>query len=184
MLNKAVFLDRDGIINIDKGYVGKISDFEFVSGIFSLIKAFQQSGYTPIIVTNQSGIGRGFYTEKAFHELCDWMNSRFEDNGIAPVPVYFCPHHPTDAIGEYLIDCDCRKPQPGLLLQAAKDYQIDLTQSVMIGDSLRDMEAAEAAGVAFRIWVTEQKKQSQIASSCTHSVADLSEIEPRLLVGA
>ncbi len=184
MRNKAVFLDRDGIINVDKGYVGKIADFEFVSGIFSLIKAFEKSGYLPIIVTNQSGIGRGYYSEKAFSELSDWMNARFESNGIGPVPVYYCPHHPTDAVGDYRMDCRCRKPQPGLLIQAAEDCDIDLTQSVMIGDSLRDMEAAEAAGVPIRVWVTEQAKHNQIASSCTHTAANLSDIEPLLLVGS
>ncbi len=184
MTNKAVFLDRDGIINVDKGYVGKKADFEFVSGIFSLIKAFKKSGFIPVIVTNQSGIGRGYYTEQAFSELCNWMNTRFENNGIDAVPVYFCPHHPTDGVGDYRVNCRCRKPQPGLLFQAAEDYDIDLTQSVMIGDSLRDMEAAEAAGVPLRVWVTEQKKHSQIASICTHTVTDISEIEPLLLVGA
>ncbi|MCW8092220.1 D-glycero-alpha-D-manno-heptose-1,7-bisphosphate 7-phosphatase [Alteromonas sp. ASW11-130] len=181
MLNKALFLDRDGIVNVDKGYVGKIADFEFVNGIFQLIKGFRRLGFLPIIVTNQSGIGRGYFSEEAFAHLCDWMNKRFEENDIAPVPVYFCPHHPTEAIAEYLVDCGCRKPQPGLLFQAAEDFSIDLSQSVMIGDSLRDLEAAASAGIPFRLWVTENK-QSQIASSCTHCFTSLSEIEPLTLV--
>ncbi|MCW8108516.1 HAD family hydrolase [Alteromonas ponticola] len=177
MLNKGLFLDRDGVINVDKGYVGNVADFEFMDGIFQLIKQFTKLGFIPIIITNQSGIGRGFYTEETFLKLCEWMNSRFAEHDIAPIPVYFCPHHPTDARGEYLADCQCRKPQPGLFFKAAKDYRVDLSQSIMIGDSLRDLEAAEAAGIPVRLWVTEIK-QNQIASSCTHSYNTLSEIDP------
>ncbi|NMH58485.1 D-glycero-beta-D-manno-heptose 1,7-bisphosphate 7-phosphatase [Alteromonas sp. MYP5] len=176
-----MFLDRDGIINIDKGYVGKIADFEFVEGIFRLIERFTKAGYLPIIVTNQSGIGRGYYSEETFKRLCEWMNTRFQAHDIAPVPVYFCPHHPTDGKGEYLTDCECRKPKPGLLLKAAQDYNIDLSRSVMIGDSIRDLEAARAAGVPIRLWVTE-KKQNAIAASCTHTFSAITEIEPAVVI--
>ncbi|RDV26026.1 D-glycero-beta-D-manno-heptose 1,7-bisphosphate 7-phosphatase [Alteromonas aestuariivivens] len=157
MSNKALFLDRDGIVNEDRGYVGNIKDFAFTDGIFECVRRYQNSGYVPVIVTNQSGIGRGFYSEVQFRELCDWMNGQFELQGVGPLAVYYCPHHPHDAMGEYRRDCHCRKPRPGMLLTAAKELKLNLAESVMVGDSWRDMQAADAAGVKKLIWVNQSE---------------------------
>lgn len=139
---KAAFLDRDGVINIDTGYVGRIKDFKFKDGIFELLKLLQNFGFTLFIVTNQSGIARGYYSEEDFYKLTEWMKEEFKKEGIEIKDVRFCPHHP-DITGE----CECRKPKPGMILDLAKEYGIDLKNSIMIGDSDRDIEAAKRAGI-------------------------------------
>ncbi len=139
---KALFLDRDGVINIDHGYVSRVEDFEFVDGILEFIKKAEEKGYLPIIVTNQSGIGRGYYASEDFERLTEWMIGQMREAGIkiGRDQVFYCPHDP-DA------GCDCRKPMPGMFLEAAKRFGIDLENSVMIGDKPSDIEAARAAGV-------------------------------------
>lgn len=144
---KALFLDRDGVINIDKGYVHRIEDFEFVAGIFEFCRRAQQHGFTLFVVTNQSGIGRGYYSEADFNRLTDWMLQVLSAEGVHIEQVYFCPHHPVAAAGEYLKECSCRKPKPGMLLQAIEQHGINPDQSLMIGDSDTDIVAAERAGV-------------------------------------
>lgn len=141
-MNKAVFLDRDGIVNIEKNYVYKIEDFEFMPGIFDLCRKYQQEGYLLFIITNQAGIARGYYTEEQYLILTDWMIKQFEEQGILITKVYFCPHHP-DFTGE----CECRKPNPGMILQAAKEFDIALSDSILIGDKESDIEAGERAGI-------------------------------------
>lgn len=164
-MNKAVFLDRDGVINVDHAYVSKAEDFEFIDGVFDACRHFQQQGYLLVIVTNQSGIGRGYYTEQDFQQLTDWMLAQFTLHGINISGVYFCPHHPNNAQPPYNIDCNCRKPAPGMLLQAIHEHNIDVTKSLMLGDKAADMQAAAAAGVSRKILVlsgqslTEQDKQ-------------------------
>ena len=139
---KAAFLDRDGVINIDTGYVGKIEDFEFKEGIIDLLRLLQKLGFTLFVVTNQSGIARGYYTEDDFYILTEWMKDEFKKKGIEIKDIRFCPHHP-DITGE----CECRKPKPGMILDLAKKYDIDLKNSIMIGDGDRDIEAAKRAGI-------------------------------------
>lgn len=146
-MNKALFLDRDGIINRDHAYVYRVEDFEFMPGIFEVCKHFQEQGYKLIVVTNQSGIARGYYTEEDFHILTKWMCAEFEKQQIRIDGVYFCPHHPDKGNAPYVQDCDCRKPHPGMLLQAITDHQLDPSVSVMIGDKVSDMQAAQAAGL-------------------------------------
>lgn len=150
---KAAFLDRDGVINVDHGYVSSPEQFEFIDGVFDACRHLQQQGYLLIVVTNQSGIGRGYYNEQQFHVLTDWMKAQFEAHGVTLTDVFFCPHHPVNAIPPYQIDCDCRKPAPGMLVQAIKKYQIDPNQSLMLGDKKADMQAAKAAGVARKVLV-------------------------------
>jgi D-glycero-D-manno-heptose 1,7-bisphosphate phosphatase len=141
-MKKALFLDRDGVINVEKEYLYKSEDFEFIDGIFELCRHYQDRGYLLFIVTNQSGIARRYYTEEDFHKLTHWMKKEFAKEGIEIQDVYFCPHHPKIS-GE----CSCRKPKPGMLLKAAQEYDIDLKNSIMIGDKERDIEAALNAGL-------------------------------------
>ena len=147
MSQPALFLDRDGVINVDHGYVHKPEDVEFVDGIFELVAAAKRAGYLVVVVTNQAGIGRGYYSEDDFHALMDWMKARFVERGGQVDAVYFCPYHPEHGIGEYRRESDCRKPAPGMLLQAARDLDIDLASSIFVGDKPSDMAAGRAAGV-------------------------------------
>lgn len=147
----AAFLDRDGVINVDYGYSVRVEDFIFVDGALPAAKTLANAGFALVVVTNQSGIGRGMYTIDEYQSLTDWMRAQFAAAGAPLAGVYHCPHHPTDAIGEYRRDCDCRKPAPGMLLAAARDLDLDLANSVMFGDRDGDLEAARAAGVPHRI---------------------------------
>lgn len=149
--NRALFLDRDGVINHDAGYTSKIGDFHFIDGIFELCREAKRQGYLIIVVTNQAGIGRGYYTEQDFLVLTDWMKKRFEEEAAPITDVYFCPYHAVHGIGEYKQESFDRKPNPGMLLKAAEKYQIDLSQSIMIGDKESDIEAAGNAGVGTKV---------------------------------
>lgn len=138
----ALFLDRDGVVNVDTDYLYRVEDFEFIDGIFELCAAYQARGYRIVIVTNQSGIARGRYTEEDFARLTAWMIGAFADKGVRIDGVYHCPHHP-----EVTGHCECRKPEPGMLLRAAQELDIDLERSLMVGDKERDIVAAHRAGV-------------------------------------
>jgi len=139
---KALFLDRDGVINIDKHHLYKIEDFEFVDGIFDVCEYYQERGYIIIVVTNQAGIARGLYQDADFQKLSSWMIAQFRENGIEISRIYHCPHHP-----DFTGPCACRKPEPGMLLQAQKDFNIDLEASILIGDKQSDLDAGRAAGI-------------------------------------
>ncbi len=139
---KALFLDRDGVINIEKEYLYKIKDFEFIDGIFNLCKYYQNKDYLIFVVTNQSGIARGYYGKKDFDTLSSWMIKEFSKKKIEIEKVYYCPHHP-----DFSGHCDCRKPNAGMLLQAQKEFNIDLKNSVLIGDKESDIEAGIGAGL-------------------------------------
>ena len=161
---KAFFFDRDGVINIDHGYVSKIKDFTFIDGIFPVMRALAARGYALIIVTNQSGIGRGYYTKNDFQTLTDWMLERFTEEGIHIAGVYSCPHSPE-------LDCDCRKPAPGMFLQAIREHGIDPAASWMIGDKPSDMAAAAAAGISNRVLLG-----GAVSSHSTNQISKLSEL--------
>ena len=143
---KVIFLDRDGVINQEVGYLHKVEDFKFIDGIFKACKHFQSLGYKLIVVTNQSGIDRGYYQEEDFLYLTKWMLAQFGDNDVDILEVFFCPHGPKSR-------CNCRKPHPGLLLQARDKYEINMEYSWMIGDKESDIEAAMAAGITNTILV-------------------------------
>jgi D-glycero-D-manno-heptose 1,7-bisphosphate phosphatase len=141
-MNRALFLDRDGVINIEKDYVYKIEDFKFIDGIFELCRHYQNLGYLLFVVTNQSGIARGYYDESDFDKLTSWMIEQFLKEGISITKVYHCPHHP-DISGA----CECRKPKSGMILEAQKEFDLDLKNSILIGDKEHDIEAAIDAGI-------------------------------------
>jgi len=144
----ALFLDRDGVINVDYGYVHKVSDFVFVPGIFALCTRAMAAGYRLVVVTNQAGIARGYYTESQFVELMDWMRQEFLLRSIQLDGVYFSPYHPLYGLGAYRVDSPCRKPRPGMLHQASADLGIDLSRSMLIGDNYTDIQAGAAAGLS------------------------------------
>lgn len=144
---RALFLDKDGVVNIDHGYVCTPERTEFIGGIFDLCHAATKQGYLNVVVTNQAGIARGYYSEQQFLEYMDWVRSEFHARDAQIDAVYYCPHHPVHGLGKYLLDCDCRKPKPGMILAARRDLDLDLTGSLLIGDSASDLAAGEAAGV-------------------------------------
>ncbi|CAA0091273.1 D-glycero-alpha-D-manno-heptose-1,7-bisphosphate 7-phosphatase [BD1-7 clade bacterium] len=146
-----LFLDRDGVINRDIAYAHKPEDITFVPGIFRLCRIFQRAGYRIVIVTNQSGIARGYYSEADFQHLTQWMHNEFRRRGITITATYHCPHHPNISG-----PCHCRKPAPGMLQRATKRYQLDVRHSVMIGDKTSDMQAAKAAGIKHRILISPE----------------------------
>ncbi len=148
---RAAFLDRDGVINVDLGYVARQEDFHFVPGALEAARELARRGFALVVITNQSGIARGMYTEEDFRRLTRWMREQFRQSGAPLAGVYFCPHHPTEGHGRYRVNCTCRKPAPGMLLAAAHELGLDLARSVLFGDKRSDLEAAHAAGVPQRI---------------------------------
>ena len=146
-MKKGLFLDRDGVINIEKGYVHKIKDCIFIPEIFDVCKCAQENLFKIIIVTNQAGIGRGFYTEKEFHLLMKYILDKFLSFGININDYFFCPHHPSEGIKNYKKDCLYRKPNPGMINSACRKHDIDPNLSIMIGDKQSDKEASEQAGI-------------------------------------
>ena len=148
---RALFLDRDGVININHGYVHAPEQTDWVPGIFELVANAHARGYLPVVVTNQAGIGRGLYDEAAFLGYTAWMHAQFAARGTLLLATFWCPHHPDEGLGEYGVDCDCRKPRPGMLLRAIERFDIDPSRSLMIGDKQGDLDAAAAAGVPARL---------------------------------
>ncbi len=143
----ALFLDRDGIINVNFGYVVHAEQTVFVEGIFGLCEQALTAGYRLVVVTNQAGIARGYYSEAAFHAYMGWMQQEFAEHGVPLAGVYFCPHHPEGTVERYRKVCECRKPAPGMILRATVELDLDLASSVLVGDKASDIAAGEAAGV-------------------------------------
>ncbi len=147
----AAFLDRDGVINVDHGYTYRREDFDFVAGTLAACAQLHRWGFALVVITNQSGIARGLFTEAAYRQLTEWMAAQFAAAGAPLAGAYHCPHFPQATVTEYRRECDCRKPAPGLLLTAARELSLDLAHSVLFGDKASDIEAAEAAGVPQRV---------------------------------
>lgn len=147
----ALLLDRDGVINVDHGYVGAPADFEFMDGIFPLTRAAMNAGYRIVVVTNQSGIARGYYGEADFAALTRHMLAGFAAAGVSIRGVLHCPYYRHGSVAAYARDSFWRKPNPGMILEAARRFGLDLRRSVFLGDSLSDMAAARAAGVGMRL---------------------------------
>lgn len=143
---KAVFLDRDGTINREVNYLHRIEDLELLPNVEPALFRLLQLGFQLVVVTNQAGVARGYFTERHVQSLHDHLQNQLKDSGVEIAGFYYCPHHPTEGLGTYRLDCECRKPKPGMLVQAAQDLNIDLTQSYMVGDRLSDLQAGQGAG--------------------------------------
>ena len=168
---KALFLDRDGIINVDHGYIYKIEDFEFTDGIVELLQLFVKRGYVLFIVTNQSGIGRGYYTRKDFDTLTEWMLKVLYKQGITIEEVEYCPHVPDE-------DCQCRKPKTGMIDNILKKYPIDLEHSWLIGDKQSDIDLAHNAHIGSCIVIGSRDIQNSTYSyksvlECKESIENI-----------
>ena len=144
---KLCLLDRDGVLNIDKEYLYKPEDVEWVPDSLEAIAWLNRQGYRVVVVTNQSGVARGFFTEDTVRKLHDWMAEEVMKAGGTIGAFYYCPHLPGAVVKQYDRDCTCRKPKPGMVLQALNDFNVQPGNAFLIGDSPRDVEAAEAAGV-------------------------------------
>ena len=150
-LRRAAFLDRDGVINREHGYVHRVEDFEILPGVMQGARLLHDAGHALVVVTNQAGIARGLYTTAQYEVLTEHMRGLFAAQGLPLAGVYHCPHHPDARVAEFRRDCDCRKPRPGLLLQAARELGLDLARSVLVGDKVSDIGAARAAGLALSL---------------------------------
>lgn len=150
----AAFFDRDGTINVNYGHVYKPADLTFVEGTPEVIRKYNDAHIPVIVVTNQAGIAKGMYTEADMHRFNSYMNRCLREKYNAHIDAfYFCPHHP-----DYTGECDCRKPKPGMFFRAAKDWNIDLTKSIMYGDKESDKQAAERAGIPQFVWIGERSE--------------------------
>lgn len=150
-LRPALFLDRDGVINVDHGYVHTAEKTEFIPGIFDLVSRARAAGRVVVVVTNQAGIGRGYYSEAQFLDYTAWMQAEFAARGAPIDRVYFCPDHPEHGIGPYRRQTPMRKPGPGMLLQAASELGLDLPRSMLVGDTESDIQAGRSAGLGYTV---------------------------------
>lgn len=171
----AVFLDRDGTINVEKNYLHRIEDFEFIPGAPEAIRQLNRAGYLVLVVTNQSGVARGYFSLAEVDALHRHMVQCLTECGARIDGFYVCPHHPTVGRGEWRQACSCRKGQPGLLLQAAAEHGIDLARSYMVGDKAADLEAGQQAGCSSLLVLTGygQKTALTLAAKDLKKFADL-----------
>lgn len=167
-MRPALFLDRDGVINIDHGYVGSRDRFDFVPGIFPLVREAISLGFVPVVATNQSGIARGIFDEDDFTALTEWMLDRFKAEGAPLAAVYHCPFHPEGSIERWRRDHEWRKPRPGMLLAAAHDLALNLKESALVGDSERDIEAGRAAGLPHLFLLRSDGKSGAAGQTVRH----------------
>ena len=146
-MNQAVFFDRDGVLNEEVGYLWQIEQFKWIDGARDAVKLCNERGLLTVVVTNQSGIARGLYTKKDVDALHAFMQESLAEVGAHIDAFYYCPHHPKGTVAEFSVECDCRKPKPGLILRACRELDIEPAQSILFGDSERDILAAQAAGL-------------------------------------
>jgi len=165
---KAAFVDRDGVINVERGYVYRVEDFHLLPGVVDGLRLLRAAGWRLVVVTNQAGIARGLYTEADYQRLTSHMRALLAAEEVSLDGVYHCPHHPDAALRELRCDCECRKPRPGLLLQAAADLGLTLQESVIVGDKESDLQAGRAARLAACVLV----ESGHAANMRTRSLAD------------
>ena len=179
-LFKGAFLDRDGVINEDFNYVYKKGNFIFKKGIFKLLRILSEKNFLLLIVTNQSGIARGMFSESEYNELTKYYIYILKKSGINIEKVYHCPHHPDFSLPPFN-NCNCRKPKPGLFLKAKNEYNIDMKNSLMIGDSLRDLEAAYFSGIKTRIFLTDKNMNSEFITHRFKNIDDCIKNIPNII---
>lgn len=162
---------------MDSGYVHEPSECVFIEDIFELVRAANHADYTVVLVTNQAGIGRGYFPVSQFEAFTDWMLGEFQQRGARIDRVYYCPHHPESGLGDYRQACDCRKPQPGMFVRARAELDLDMEGSLMIGDKLSDLEAAARAGVEHRFLLAPLGEQGpELPASLGSRIDSLSEL--------
>ncbi len=174
-MKKCLFLDRDGVININYGYVHRVKDFQFVDGIFNLTRLALSKGYLICVVTNQAGIARGYYSELDFSKLTSWMCDQFKAEGVVIDKVYYSPYHPVHGLGQYKKDDVSRKPHPGMIKQAVRELHIDVRSSVLIGDNVTDIQAGFSAGVGKNLYFGVDDISQNRGLGNYFSISDLSE---------
>ena len=155
-MNKAVFLDRDGVLNYDFGYVYAVENFQLMPSVIEALKILLDHDYKLVVITNQAGVARGFFDESDVRILHDYMTGILKRKGVCITQVYYCPHHPEGVIPEYRLKCSCRKPDCGMIKQAQADWNIDLNESILVGDKESDIIAGISAGVGSNILVESQ----------------------------
>jgi D-glycero-D-manno-heptose 1,7-bisphosphate phosphatase len=160
---KAAFIDRDGVINVDSGFVYRIEDFVFLRGAIEALRQLQAAGYVLVVMTNQSGIARGLYTEADYWRLTDYMRAQLSGAGVHLSAVEHCPHLPDAVIEDYRQDCSCRKPRPGMLHRAAMALNIDLSASILVGDRATDIQAGRSAGVG-HCWIVRSGRPVSLSA--------------------
>lgn len=176
MKTPAIFLDRDGVINKDHGYIATQDNFEYIEGVFDACLELKEMGFLLVVVTNQSGIARGLYSEDDFIALTEWMDWNFADKGVDLDGIFYCPHHP-----DFTDECDCRKPKPGMFLTAKDSLDIDMEKSFVVGDKLSDLQAAKTAGVTTKILVrTGKALLDETISFADHTVDSIKNV-PKLI---
>jgi D-glycero-D-manno-heptose 1,7-bisphosphate phosphatase len=180
-MNKALFLDRDGVINKEVNYLYEIQKFEFIEGVFEACNFFQDAGYLLIVITNQAGIARGYYSEDEFNLLNHWMLKQFEDRAVKITKTYYSPFHPEHGIGKYRKDHWSRKPNPGMLFQAHKEFNINLSESILVGDKESDIAAGLAADVGFNVLVRSGHKTDESLTKADAVIDSIREL-PRLFL--
>jgi D-glycero-D-manno-heptose 1,7-bisphosphate phosphatase len=181
-MRPAAFIDRDGVINRELGHVHRIEDFHVLPGVVEGLRALAAAGYELVVVTNQAGIAKGFYTEQDYQRLTQHMRQWFSERGVAFAGVYHCPHHPEGRVAALACSCTCRKPEPGMLLQATRDLDLDVAQSILIGDKVSDVEAGRRAGVATRVLVESgHELPTEALSQAHYCCANLAEAAQRVI---
>ncbi|MDE3104768.1 MAG: HAD family hydrolase [Acidobacteriota bacterium] len=173
---RGLFLDRDGVINEEIGYLSRPEEVRFVPGIFSLCRTAQQLGYRLMVVTNQAGIARGYYSEEDFAQLMLWMRERFTEQGIVLDAVYHCPYHPEHGLGEYRREHEDRKPGIGMLLRGQREFGLELAECVLVGDRCSDILAAHRAGLA-KAFLVQGTEEADACMGEHTPVQGLSEVE-------
>lgn len=173
--SKAAFIDRDGVINEDYGYVSKWKNFVFINGALDALQTFKRCGYKIIIITNQSGIARGFFSEEEYYLLTKNIKKSIKKYGITIDDIYHCPHLPEGVVEDYAVDCDCRKPKIGMIVRASKDHNIDLDKSILIGDKRSDIQCGINAGIKSNFLISDKTYTSNNHTKAFYSLKDCSE---------
>ncbi|MHB1993122.1 D-glycero-alpha-D-manno-heptose-1,7-bisphosphate 7-phosphatase [Metallibacterium scheffleri] len=176
----ALFLDRDGVVNVNHGYVHRAEDTQFVPGIFELCRSAQAAGCALVIVTNQAGIARGYYNTAQYHAYSGWLRGTLAAQGVLLDGIYHCPHHQESGVGAWRRACACRKPAPGMILQAARDLGLDLARSAVLGDSLSDIEAGRRAGVGLLMMLRADTSAHPAPPADVQTVRDLADARATL----